>query len=176
LKLIKAGEDIEKISNEMSENLNKYSTTKRFMEEIEGTQVYGRKWDRAILLLIEYFSSDNSKQSFIGTGNKLHLEHVLPQTPTEEWENIFNKDEREIWTNSLANLTLLSMRKNIQAKNYSFSKKKEAYQDKDNVMTPFVITQYLLNCDKWDSDELEKRKKELLNKLMSKLNVFKKVT
>jgi uncharacterized protein with ParB-like and HNH nuclease domain len=93
LKLVKSGESIDKISEEMQENLKKYSTTKTFKEEIKGSWIYGRKWDRAILLLIEYFSSDDSKQSFIPIGNKLHLEHILPQTVTEYWKELFNSEE-----------------------------------------------------------------------------------
>jgi len=172
LKIIKAGKPIADISQEMTDSLKKYSTTKTFKEEIEGNWVYGRKWDRAILLLVEYFSSDNSKQSYIPIGSKLHLEHVLPQTPNEDWKKLFNSEEREEWTNSLANLTLLSMRKNIQAQNFSYSKKVEAYQDKDNVVSPFLITQYIIKCGKWDVAELEKRKEYLLSRIMDKLDVF----
>ena len=156
----------------MRGNLKQYSTGKTFKEEIKGSWVYGRKWDRAVLLLIEYFSSDNSKFSYISIGSKLHLEHILPQTPTEQWKSIFTHEEREIWTNSLANLTLLSMRKNIQAKNYSFNKKKEAYQNKDNVVSSFHITQDIIKCKTWNVIELEKREKKLIDKVMNKLNLF----
>lgn len=172
LKLVKAGANIETISTEMNDNLKKYSTTKTFKDEIEGSWVYGRKWDRSLLLLIEYFSSDNSKQSYIPIGCKLHLEHVLPQTPTNEWKKIFTTEQLENWTNSLANLTLLSMRKNIQAKNSSFEKKKETYQDRDNVVSPFLITQDIIKSDKWDVKELENRKGKLIKKAMERLDLF----
>lgn len=172
LKLIKANKPISDISSEMSDSLKKYSTTKTFKEEVEGSWAYGRKWDRAILLLIEYFSSDDSKHSYIPIGNKLHLEHVLPQTPTADWKNIFIDEELEKWTDSLANLTLLSMKKNIQAKNNSFSEKIATYQDKNNVTSSFLITQYIINRPKWDSEELEKRKKLLCSKIMDKLDLF----
>ncbi len=172
LKLVKAQSPISSIASEMADNLRKYSTTKTFMEEIEGNWVYGRTWDRALLLLIEYFSSDNSKFTYIPIGNKLHLEHVLPQTPTKEWKEIFNDAEIDIWQNSLANLTLLSMRKNIQAQNYSFEKKRHAYKNKDNVVSSFIITQDIIDCNKWDVPELEKRKKRLLEKIKEKLNLF----
>lgn len=171
LKHVKSGKDIERISSEMRDNLKKYSTTKTFKEEIEGGWVYGRKWDRAILLLIEYFSSDESKQNYIPIGNKLHLEHILPQTPTE-WKNIFSCAELEEWTDSLANLTLLSMKKNIQCQNFSFEKKKRIYQNKDAVASSFLITRDIIECDKWDVEELKKRKIKLIDKAMEKLDLF----
>ena len=64
------------------------------------------------------------------------------------------------------------MRKNIQAHNYSYVKKMEAYQDKDNVVTPFLITQDVIKCGKWDTEELEKREKSLSFRIMGKLDIF----
>jgi len=156
----------------MTENLEKYSTTKKYNEEVEGSFVYGRKWDKSILLLINYFYDDNPHPTFIPINNKLHLEHILPQTPTEYWKNIFSEEERGLWTNSLANLTLLSMRKNIQAQNYSFDKKKEAYSNADNVVSSFDITKTILNSEKWNTTELNQRKTILLDRLNDKINLF----
>ena len=169
---VKKNSDIEIIKNIMNENLEKYSTTKKYYEEVEGSFVYGRKWDKSILLLINYFYDDNPHPTFIPINNKLHLEHILPQTPTEYWKNIFSEEERGLWTNSLANLTLLSMRKNIQAQNYSFEKKKEAYSNADNVVSSFDITKTILSSEKWDIEELDKRKTILLDRLKDKIDLF----
>ena len=169
---VKKNSDIEIIKNIMNENLEKYSTTKKYYEEVEGSFVYGRKWDKSILLLINYFYDDNPHPTFIPINNKLHLEHILPQTPTEYWKNIFSEEERGLWTNSLANLTLLSMRKNIQAQNYSFDKKKEAYSNADNVVSSFDITKTILSSEKWDMEELEKRETTLLERLNDKIDLF----
>lgn len=175
LKLVKAKSSIEEIKQELNNNLMKYSTTKTFMDEIEGSYVYGRNWDKPLLLLIEYFSTDSEQQAFIPIDSKLHLEHILPQEPKEfGWDKIFSKEDREIWTNALANLTLLAMRKNIQAQNYKFSDKKVAYQSKDNVITSFVITQEILKCSKWDVEELELREEKLIEKINEKINLFEK--
>ncbi|MCI5118639.1 MAG: DUF262 domain-containing protein [Candidatus Electrothrix sp. LOE1_4_5] len=172
IKLIKSKSEISDIQDEMRNNLKRYSTTKIYKEEIEDSWIYGRKWDKAILLLVEYFSSDDAKSNFIPTNNKLHLEHILPQTTTSYWEELFSEEERETWTNSLANLTLLSMRKNIQAQNYSFEDKKKAYQDKDNVVSSFIITQDILKSERWCVDDLEKREEKLLGRISEKLDLF----
>jgi len=173
LKLVKLDSSINEISKEMQDNLKRYSTTKTFKEEIGSSWVYGRKWDRAVLLLIEYFSSDDSKQNYIPIKSTLHLEHILPQTPTDEWKEIFNEEERESWTDSLANLTLLSMRKNIQAQNFSFDKKKKAYQNKDNVETSFLLTRDVISKSEWTIPQLEERRELLTDSLMRKLDLFK---
>ena len=172
LKLVKNKKGIGVIKSEMQKNLIYYSTTKTFKEEIESSWVYGRKWDKAILLLVEYFSSDDSRAEYIKIGNKLHIEHVLPQKTTKYWKDIFNKQAIEEWTNSLANLTLLSMRKNIQAKNLSFEKKIKTYQNTDNVISAFEITKDIIKCKKWNVNQLRKRQRKLLAKVMEKLDVF----
>lgn len=114
LKLIKENKPIHEIKEALNSNLKKYKTTKTFKDEIEGSYVYGRKWDRALLLLIEYFSKDDETPKYIHINNKLHLEHILPQSPTLEWKRIFDEDEIEGWTHALANLTLLAMRKTFK--------------------------------------------------------------
>jgi hypothetical protein len=64
------------------------------------------------------------------------------------------------------------MRKNIQASNSSFNIKKEAYENRDNVISSFLITQKVINCNNWNVDELEKRENFLINNIMNKLNIF----
>lgn len=172
LKLIKNNSSIEEINKECKSNLKRYATTKTFKEEIYGCYVYGRKWDRAILLLIEYFSSDAEKPKYIPVNSKLHLEHILPQHPTKEWKEIFDEEALETWTHSLANLTLLSMRKNIQARNYTFKQKISAYKNKDNVVSSFLVTQDIFDCEKWDSDELENREERLIAKAYEVIDIF----
>lgn len=172
IKLIKKNEPVDKIFVEMQSNLTNYSTTKSFLEELEGSHVYGRKWDRALLLLIEYFSSDDSTIKYVPLGASLHLEHVLPQTPTDYWEKKFDDSAREIYTDSLANLTLLSMRKNIQAQNYSFEEKKSVYKDRDLVTSSFLITQDILKFDSWDELTIQDREAVILKTAKTNLDIF----
>lgn len=173
LKAVKDNKNVDEIKAIINENLKYNSTTKNCENELKGRNIYGRKWDKPILLLVEYFSTDSQNQAFIPITSQLHLEHVLPQEPKEyAWDKIFTKDEIDKWTNSLANLTLLSMRKNIQALNYDFEKKKKAYQNSDNVISSFVITQDIINGQKWDIEILEKREKKLLHKINEVLDIF----
>lgn len=172
LKYIKGNAKVSVIKGEMKSNLDAHSTTKSFKEALEGSHVYGKRWDKPILLLIEYFSTDNDKESFIPLSSKLHLEHVLPQTLNNDWSSLFTDEETEKWTNSIANLTLLSLRKNVQAQNYSFTEKKIAYANNDNVISSFIITQNILKETVWDSNALERRQKDLINSVNDKILVF----
>jgi len=94
----------------------------------------------------------------------ISIEHVLPQNPRSgsEWCKDFTEDERAYWTNRLANLVLLSHRKNSRAQNYDFDKKKEVYFKKGGMPT-FPLTLQVLNENEWTPEILERRQKSLLN-------------
>ena len=97
----------------------------------------------------------------------LSIEHVLPQTPADDsvWLQWFpDSEEREMWTHRLANLVLLSRRKNRQAQNFDFERKKNEYFQRNGVAT-FAITSQVLNRQDWTPDVLAKRQEDLIRRL-----------
>ena len=122
--------EIENIEQMINENLDKCGTQPSFEKELKSERVYSQKWVKPLLLLIEYFSKDDSNQSSIPLDNKTSIEHILPRNTDDDSWNHFTPEARDKWTHSLANVTLLSMRKNIQASNSSFEEKKDAYTKK----------------------------------------------
>ncbi|ENC9216929.1 HNH endonuclease [Campylobacter lari] len=123
--------------------------------------------------MITTYAADNNHHSFIPLDANIQIEHVLPIKYKEyNWDEIFTEDEREDWTNALANLTLISMRKNVQALNYNFARKKEIYTNKDKVKTCYTITQDIIhNYTEWNVKSLEKREKELIEKISNILSI-----
>ena len=99
--------------------------------------------------------------------NVLSVEHVLPQTPEEGsvWLDWFpDPEQREMWAHRLANLVLLSRRKNSQAQNFDFARKKKEYFQRNGVAT-FAITSQVLNRQDWTPDVLAERQKQLTGRL-----------
>lgn len=94
------------------------------------------------------------------------IEHVLPRNPAQnsEWTANFSEDERQEWTGKLANLVLLSRRKNSGASNYDFERKKSEYFQKGGVAT-FALTSQVINADEWTPTALQSRQEELIAKL-----------
>ncbi|MCW1316282.1 HNH endonuclease family protein [Campylobacter jejuni] len=172
LKLVKEKSNIQEIKNEILENIKNNNMEENYIENLKYYYVYGKKWDKPILLMLEYFATDNNHHSFIPLDANIQIEHILPIKYKEyNWDKIFTEDEREKWTNSLANLTLISMRKNVQALNYDFARKKEIYANKDKVKTCYTITQDIIhNYNEWDVNSLERRKKELIEKITNILS------
>ncbi len=97
----------------------------------------------------------------------------------------FSKEERGLYTHSLANLTLLGGTKNAQALNLDFKEKKEIYmgnavklgKDKRGreeilkVMTCYKMTIDVTQYTEWTPTSLEKRKEELIQKIESVLTL-----
>ena len=95
------------------------------------------------------------------------VEHVLPQNPRadSEWMTWFpSQDQRDAWTHRLANLVLLSRRKNASASNWDFGRKKTEYFQRGGV-APFALTAQVLNEADWTPAVLERRQKELVDSL-----------
>lgn len=96
------------------------------------------------------------------------LEHVLPQNPAakSQWLDAFGDEEdRRSWTNRLANLVLLSRRKNAQAQNYDFDRKKEEYFQRKGT-APFALTTRVIQEKKWTPMVLKRRQKALVSALV----------
>ena len=93
---------------------------------------------------------------------------MLPQSPSldSEWITRFpDEEEREQWTHRLGNLVLLSRRKNSQAQNYDFERKKSGYLQSGVV--PFALTTEVVNESEWTPAVLEQRQKRLIDRLRS---------
>ncbi|GAA7453858.1 hypothetical protein MM0358_14800 [Helicobacter pylori] len=155
--------------------------TQNFREKLKDDHLYEKhkkasknSWLRPILILVEYFISDDPRPKRIEK-NDFHVEHILPQQPgsSSQWMKDFSEEERGLYTHSLANLTLLGGKKNTKALsqvlNQDFKEKKEIYMGKpvalDNKKTFKVMTCYDMTKDiayrytEWTPKSLEKEKK-----------------
>ncbi|WQX81077.1 DUF262 domain-containing HNH endonuclease family protein [Helicobacter pylori] len=177
--------------------LDDKNITQRFKENLQDNNLYTKfyfagksvkknSWLKPVLILVEYFVSDDPKPKRIQMDKNLHVEHILPQQPgsSSQWVKDFSEEERGLYTHSLANLTLLGGTKNAQASNLDFKEKKEIYmgnavklgKDKRGREKPFkVMTCYKMTIDiahhyaEWTPKSLEKRKEELIQIIESVL-------
>ncbi|GHR70472.1 hypothetical protein VN1270_12060 [Helicobacter pylori] len=127
--------------------------------------------------------SDNANPAYIKMDNDLQVEHILPQNPnpSSQWAKDFSEEERERYTHSLANLTLLGGKKNTKASNLDFKDKKKIYMGEEiklDKKKPFrVMTCYKMTIDiahhytEWTPKSLEKREKDLMSIIESVLTL-----
>ncbi|MGL2566863.1 DUF262 domain-containing protein [Helicobacter pylori] len=167
--------------------------TQRFKENLQDSNLYTKfysingksgkrnSWLKPILILVEYFISDDPRPKRIEK-NDFHVEHILPQKPdpSSQWMKDFSEEERGLYTHSLANLTLLGGNKNSQALNLDFKDKKKIYMGEEirsrktktsNVMTCYKTTIDVVQYTEWTPKSLEKRKEELIQIIESVLKL-----
>ena len=95
------------------------------------------------------------------------VEHVLPQNPSacSKWMTWFPKEEeRQKWTHRMANLVLLSRRKNSSASNWDFERKKNRYFQRGGA-APFALTTQVVSESEWTPEVLERRQQKLIGAL-----------
>jgi uncharacterized protein DUF1524 len=93
------------------------------------------------------------------------VEHVLPQTPSagSQWLVDFPAEaDRQQWVHKLANLVLLTRRKNAQASNLDFQDKKSKYFTTKAGVSNFALTSKVLTEGAWTLDTLKRRQVELI--------------
>jgi hypothetical protein len=168
IKWIHEGRDMNFIQSQFNDHIRNNKTLDRATDNLNG-DIYFEPWCKPLLIMIEYHQTDNSSLAYIDPYDKnIHVEHIIPQTyDHEEWSHLSINDI-ENWINSGANLTLLSGKKNIQASNNGFAKKikvykgKGIYEDKEEGITTFRITQKIAdlaesNNNKWAEQQIYDR-------------------
>ncbi len=86
----------------------------------------------------------------------LTLEHIMPQTLTDEWKTLLGANAEEVhkrWLNTLGNLTLTPSSYNSEMSNNSFS-------DKLSYLRTSALTldnQYFKNVQTWNAEEIQRR-------------------
>lgn len=93
------------------------------------------------------------------------VEHVLPQTPKagSTWLEWFPDQSARLATvHRLGNLALLTRRKNAQASNWDFDRKKDSYFRRDGV-SPFVMTTQVIDEAQWLPSLVNERQTKLMS-------------
>ena len=94
---------------------------------LSGNSIYGRRYARYLLLKLDLLHHGHTTKMDIPP--TISIEHILPQTPNEnsQWVKDFDEHERDIWTDRLGNLILLSRRKNSAQGNLDYMEKRAKY-------------------------------------------------
>lgn len=138
-----------------------------FMANIQ-SDIYGRNYAEALLMLLEYKYKDTSEWKDFGT---VSIEHILPQNPqnSSQWVKIFSEEERNNWTHKIGNLCLIGRKKNSSLSNLDYTDKLAKYFNGN--IGSFAHTQLIYNSfpNSWTLTDLEKNHKRVIQDLK---NIF----
>ncbi len=105
---LKEKKNIDDIISIVKKYLDKNKITQNFREKLKDDHLYEKhkkasknSWLRPILILVEYFMSDDLRPKRIEKDN-FHVEHILPQNPdpSSQWVKDFSEEERRLYTHS----------------------------------------------------------------------------
>lgn len=184
--------DLNHIKEELDKKIKEDNVISRFKANIQ-ENVYDESWLKPLLIMIEYNQVDDSNLlNFLERDKRIQTEHILPveNRKIEYWKKLYTDDEAENLLMKIANLTLLSGTKNIQASNRPFNLKidispeeeKQKYKDGKtgefvdklfiyggkgiDGITGFRITQKIHDeYKKWDKNEFHKRHNWLMEQI-----------
>lgn len=140
---------------------------KFIQHDFRGLSEYRAKY---VLEQIEYDITGNTGEKYIGDGEDVHLEHIMPQTITTkkskeeygDWEKYLGEEGTKMhraMVSKIGNLTLLAAPLNIKASNNPFLSKKIEYEKSD-----IKLTRQLRDFDEFKLQQIEVRSKELAKK------------
>ena len=93
------------------------------------------------------------------------VEHVLPQRPgaKSEWRRWFtDAEEREMCTESLGNLVVVTQKQNDRARNQEFARKREIYRGTVDDPPVLPITRDAVEASAWRAADIRAREERLL--------------
>lgn len=174
IKALKEKKHINYLKAIFSNKLNSEKIYELAISQLTSNMVDKEAWIKPLLILIEYDLTDQSNPILLKLNNDLHLEHILPKKykMITEWNHI-TEEIKNRWLHSIANLTLLSGKKNIDASNNPFNIKMTVYQGThtDNT-TSFRLSQKVLDDfnqrifnQQWNEDALKDRYNWILEQL-----------
>ena len=130
-------------------------TDQQMYDSLINASVYGRTQLRTVLDRLELHN--NSAPVDL---SKLSIEHLMPQTPTEEWLAELDTDEETYYNNlhRLGNLTLAAVSDNSKMKNLGWNYKNEILKGTNHL----TLNAPLLEIEQWDIKCINDRTEELI--------------
>lgn len=104
------------------------------------------------------------------TDSYLQIEHIMPQTLTENWKNMLGAEYQRVYDgyiNNIGNLTLL--RHNQEVGNEPFDYKKDFYENHAGMQ---IAKDYITNQSLWAEEQIKNRAVYLVNLLIDKILVI----
>ena len=131
---------------------NEWPDDKGFRNSFAGYRLYSNRLNRTNLVL-QTLELDFGHREHPDFNGQISIEHVMPQTLTDEWKEMLGSDANEVhskWLHTPGNLTLTGY--NSELGNYSFDKKKELLTNSN-----FALSQSILQREVWNEDIIKAR-------------------
>lgn len=134
-----------------------------FMEALQVCKIYNFKSIRRHIL--ERLENYGEKEKSEVREKTIQIEHIVPQTPAQEWIEDLGQEYQEVYNiylHTLGNLTLTGY--NSKYSNNSFKTKRD--MEKGFKESVFRLNKDIAKCDRWGKKEIKARAKNLAEKAL----------
>ena len=159
--------NVEQITKAIEEKINLFNTQqdlviKKLEEPIAILPTPVNK--NLLCWIVEYFNffaSNKSTEEFVNLFHiKYDIEHIHATANNQECQGIDKNLQ-----NSIGNLMLLEYDINRSIQDDTFENKKDNPKKKNYTQSDFPTVKLICSCEKWDKQDIENRKKDLVSKL-----------
>jgi len=141
-------------------------------------KVYGKRWIRPLLLLIEYERTDEAKLVFIDP-SKVDVDRILPEKWYEKpyWRELWSEEDANMWLHKLGNLTIVYGRMNRKVQNEPFKEKLDYYLGRKELgrgekkLASTILARELEEYEDWTVESVKDRHQRLLSEVKKILRV-----
>lgn len=137
--------------------LRNYPSDDEFRERLVDFRLYGQLQRSAHARIILSRLENSFEHSEPVDVEELTIEHVLPQTLTEEWRRTLGENadsQQERWVHTIGNLTLTGY--NAEMSNATFLEKRSVYRE-----SHVELNRYFRDLETWDVQNIECRGRHL---------------
>lgn len=144
---------VENVQQQLADN--EWPSDKEFQEDFLEYPLYSswlRRMGRIRLILESLESSYGEKETAVLDAN-ITIEHVMPQSITEEWEYMLGPEAARVhadWLHTPGNLTLTAY--NPELSNSPFGQKRDILSDSKFALSRDIVTQ-----ERWDEEAIKER-------------------
>ncbi len=143
-----------KNTQEVFQNLKSVYVSDEEFENVFATKsICTAKIVRYILFSLE---NQISSKKYDFTNSSITIEHILPENPSQDWEQYFTMEEQIQYVFRLGNYTLLEESKNKDCQNNIYLAKKEIYKT-----SSYKLTAQDSIYDEWGPEEVSARQKKM---------------
>lgn len=156
--------DIAANANVVINNAQLFSFDKqKFLSNVQ-SDVYGGKYTKALLMLLELDVKDKTQYNDWGM---ISIEHILPQTPdaNSQWVKDFTPQQIVDFTHKVGNLCLISRRKNASLSNLDYMDKRKRYFEKNIGAFPHTLQIYNRYPTKWTPEEFKENQANTITQI-----------
>lgn len=136
-----------------------YLEDNSFKNDFKNKQINTNKYNLLVKYILTKLEIQYGGTESILTSKNLTIEHILPETPTDEWVNQFQNVDVQDYIFRLGNLTLLESGKNKEADRKSFEEKQVIY-----LTSNYKLSKEQTNYTVWNVASISARQTDMANK------------